>query len=291
MLTLLRLRLRIAAGRAYAAAFHAGGTLLRSFIKPQSPLGRFKESIAVRWRPRGKKKVSLLYSAFAHAYPEARFVQIGANDGVMDDPLREFVLRHRWRGVLVEPVPYLFEKLKANYPARQGLEFANVAIAPRPGQQPFYFLPDTLDDPRVPSWYRGLGSFSKEVLMKHADVVPGLEQRLQVAAVDCVTFDQLCESHGLARFDLLHIDTEGYDWEILKTVNFARYRPRLLVYERHHLNPADRAACREHLRQHGYEALEEGLDAICVNVRDLDARDQPVLAAWRLLLSEAEVPA
>ena len=31
------------------------------------------------------------------------FVQVGAHDGVMHDPLREFILKNKWNGLLIEP--------------------------------------------------------------------------------------------------------------------------------------------------------------------------------------------
>ena len=37
------------------------------------------------------------------------FVQIGANDGSYGDPLRPYVLRYPWHGILVEPQPDVFE--------------------------------------------------------------------------------------------------------------------------------------------------------------------------------------
>lgn len=34
-----------------------------------------------------------------------RFVQVGANDGVMADPVRRFLEYERWSGVMIEPLP------------------------------------------------------------------------------------------------------------------------------------------------------------------------------------------
>ena len=43
------------------------------------------------------------------------FVQIGANDGFKADPIYLYVRKYGWKGILVEPVSYIFEKLKENY--------------------------------------------------------------------------------------------------------------------------------------------------------------------------------
>ncbi|MBK7697246.1 MAG: FkbM family methyltransferase [Saprospiraceae bacterium] len=40
--------------------------------------------------------------------------------------------------------------------------------------------------------------------------------------------------------DLLHIDTEGYDWEILKQLRLAKYFPRPIIFEHKHLSPSKR---------------------------------------------------
>ena len=40
------------------------------------------------------------------------FIQVGANDGVMCDPIRQFIVKHSWGCILVEPVPDYFELLK-----------------------------------------------------------------------------------------------------------------------------------------------------------------------------------
>ena len=43
------------------------------------------------------------------------FVQIGANDGRIDDPIYKLISRYRLKGLLVEPVPDFFESLVETY--------------------------------------------------------------------------------------------------------------------------------------------------------------------------------
>src|SRR5688500_13005578 len=49
---------------------------------------------------------------FAQLHPDAFFVQIGANDATHNDPLNRAIRRADWRGLLVEPVPYVFARLE-----------------------------------------------------------------------------------------------------------------------------------------------------------------------------------
>jgi FkbM family methyltransferase len=290
MIPSIPLRARIALGRAYAAAFGLGHHILR-VIPSASWLGQQRHRLAERLRPQPQRKLRFLLAAFARAYPHASFVQIGANDGILEDPLREFVLANPWNGILVEPVPYLFERLRRNYPLRAGLILENAAIAARSGSQPFYYVPDSGGDADVPGWSAGLGSFSRDVVMKHVYAIPDLERRLVKLQVPCLSFEALCAKHHVGQLDLLHMDTEGYDFEILKMVDFERFRPRLLIYEHHHLSQADRAACLERLRQFGFEAMDEGLDVMCLNTRDRLPAHEPVFAAWEVLKKTREIPA
>lgn len=56
--------------------------------------------------------------------------------------------------------------------------------------------------------------------------------------VQCITFDTLVQRNRVKRIDLLQIDTEGFDFEIIKMINFDRIKPRILQFEHRHLTKA-----------------------------------------------------
>jgi hypothetical protein len=64
--------------------------------------------------------------------------------------------------------------------------------------------------------------------------------------------------------NLLQIDTEGYDFEIIKMVNFETLRPDVIHYEHRHLSDADRVACERLLASHGYRLHVAGVDTTAV---------------------------
>jgi len=49
--------------------------------------------------------------------------------------------------------------------------------------------------------------------------------------VQCETLSALLNKHNLSSPDLLVIDAEGYDFEILKTIDFAHTKPKYINYE------------------------------------------------------------
>jgi FkbM family methyltransferase len=223
-----------------------------------------------------------LLRAFAEAYPEATFVEIGANDGEQHDHLREHVLRGGWRGVMVEPVPYVFARLERNYAGVPGVALERAAVGARDGRAMFFHLRDAGGEERraLPDWYDGVGSFDRETILRHAPQMPDVAERIVEAEVEVLAFETLCSRHGLGAIDLLVIDTEGHDWEVLRTIDLARRAPRLVVYEHFHLAPRDRAAARAHMEGQGYETMEEGFDTFCLHAAD---GDDGLARVWRRL--------
>jgi len=47
--------------------------------------------------------------------PDLAFIQIGAFDGMTADPLRKYIEKYGWRGVLVEPQARAANKLRELY--------------------------------------------------------------------------------------------------------------------------------------------------------------------------------
>ena len=219
-----------------------------------------------------------LLAAFAEVSPEAFFIEVGANDGWQGDHLRPLILTTRWRGIMVEPQPDAFRRLRQNYEANERVILENVAISARDGRLPFYEVaPPPGESPlELFGSYDLLGSLSREALLGH-DWIAGVEQRIVRTEVDCMRLDSLCRKHGVERVDLLIVDTEGYDYEILKQLEQSPLRPRVIGYEHALLVEREREECKRMLRDLGYELLEESFDTWC-----LDARTEDELTAiWR----------
>lgn len=68
-----------------------------------------------------------ILDAYANYKDDIKFVQIGSNSGMHDDPIYKYIRKNGWQGVLVEPVPYLFEELKNNYSGFEDKLFLKIA--------------------------------------------------------------------------------------------------------------------------------------------------------------------
>ena len=177
------------------------------------------------------------------------FVQIGAFDGVKNDDLFELVRRHRLRGVLVEPQPAAFAQLQQNYRDQPQVKLLNVAIAETAGTQTLY----------VP---RGgastVASFDRAHLLRH-----GIDPHDIVArSVQCLPREDALGQTSFNPIDLIQIDAEGYDFEILRTIDFDRFQPAIVRYEYRHLSRRDADRAIELLQRHGYRFWVEERDIV-----------------------------
>lgn len=184
------------------------------------------------------------------------FVQIGANNGVDYDPIRRLVLKYNWRGILVEPLPDVFMELKDNYRGYdERLLFENVAVSDVSGMRDFYRTPNSLNSSVNPDeWFtdRDEGRPRRRTLRL------GPAVRINVHSV---TFMELIRKHAITHIDLLQIDTEGYDYEIIKLVDFCALKPFIIHFEYNKIKdpnaPADALEeCETFLRQHGYRVVD-----------------------------------
>ena len=178
------------------------------------------------------------------------FVQIGANDGVIYDPIHRFVQQSEWRGLLVEPVRLYFDRLRENYRDNERLVFENVAISSCREVRDFYRVKENV--PYLPKWCDGLGTFDLEILLTHKWAVPDLERYVVKEQIQCISLNDLIEKHQIAKIDLLLVDTEGYDYEILKQIDFEKFAPGILLYEHQYIDKNKRLGFENELEGRGY---------------------------------------
>jgi FkbM family methyltransferase len=189
------------------------------------------------------------------------FVQVGANDGLTNDPIRGFVLRGPTIAVLVEPVPTCFARLKANYESTAEYKSAGfdirlrqVAIGPVSGPQKFFAVSSRAKSElgeQLPEWWDQIGSFDKSHITRHLDGV--LAPYIDELLIETLRLEELLNSENLDHVDVLHIDAEGHDLEVLKSVNLSEADISCILIEWKHLSTADQIVLVEMLQNRGYE--------------------------------------
>jgi len=191
------------------------------------------------------------------------FVQVGANDGLRWDPLHALVCKFRLSGLLVEPLPDTFEQLRRNYVTEPQLTFEQCAIAADDGARPLFRV---RSDAAVGDWAHGIASFNRAHLVRHLGDVERGEELVEEVQVRTLSVKTLLRNHGIDQVNLLQVDTEGYDYEIVRMF-FAEGRfPEIVNFERVHLSLRDKQECRRLLARHGYRFVDVGMDTLGIRM-------------------------
>jgi len=198
------------------------------------------------------------------------FVQIGAYDGVAGDPIRSLVLEDdRWCGVMVEPQPDVFDRLRRNYLAQASrLQFLNAAISDRSGEKTLFCISEAeRKQSGLPHWSSEVASFNAEHLRKHFP-----HAKLVSCSVKTMTFAEVADRLPGGHVDVVVIDVEGHERTIIESIDLKRHRVKIIVYEHKHLSESDRLVVESKLRGHGFSLKGFGRDTIAF--RPLQPVDQ-----------------
>jgi FkbM family methyltransferase len=190
---------------------------------------------------------------------EISFIQVGANDGISFDNIYPFFKSHKCKGLLIEPLPYFFARLKLNYADSPSIVPLNIALHPTEKTFDIYSVnPKELH--KYPHWVSGIASFNKEHLIQNSVN----ESDLITETVPCMPLSKLIAEHRLQKLDYLQIDTEGFDDEIIKMIDFSQVRPKLIKFESVHLSAEKKLFTVRLLKSHGYKIIDERRDMIAL---------------------------
>ncbi len=228
----------------------------RHIYKPKDELSSFLNDLS-------KRKKSNLF-----------FIQVGANDGNWNDPIYKFIRRDGWSGILIEPQKVIYDRLLENYKRLSNLFFENVAIDSAEGEKNLYKISFSNSQ-----WAAGISSFIKNDIQKlidagYVDRMSKLEQLTPPSnqkdwiceeSVKVTTLRNIISKHHLKQIDLIMIDTEGYDFEIIKTIPFDYIKPEVIVYEHSHFNEQIKTECSDFLINAGYKLIHTESDTIAIS--------------------------
>jgi FkbM family methyltransferase len=146
------------------------------------------------------------------------FVEIGANDGITVSSTFGLV-KEGWSGLSVEANPNVFIRLERNLKEFPKVKTVCAAVALKNGPVKLFY---GKNDPH--GLLSTISNESSEWFEEHRS-----EEYIEVPGVP---LNDLLEAQKAPLCpDLLIIDTEGMDYEILQSLDFHKYKPKLIVTE------------------------------------------------------------
>ena len=156
--------------------------------------------------------VKFIFDSLSIAKPS--YIDIGAHDPFL---ISNTALFHELgsRGINIDPDDNLLEKIKAVRPEDINL---NIGVGPEKSTMDLYIMSE-----------KALNTFSK----KEAEncVKEGLEI-IDTKSVNILTLNEIINEYSNGIFpDFLSLDAEGFDFDILKSINFNQYYPKVICVE------------------------------------------------------------
>ncbi|RPF47022.1 FkbM family methyltransferase [Thermodesulfitimonas autotrophica] len=152
------------------------------------------------------------------------FIEAGANDGVSQSNTLYFERYMNWTGILIEPIPELADKCRMNRP-RCIVE--SCALVSFDYEKRF-----------VEMRYCNLMSLVKGALGSPETEQLHIEQGCKCQGISTYelkvparTLTSILDQHSVGKIDFLSLDVEGYELNVLKGIDFDRYRPTFILIE------------------------------------------------------------
>ena len=172
---------------------------------------------------------------------EGYFLEIGASDGLNLSNTYLLEKEYGWKGICVEPIPAIFEQLVANRPNSHCCDNA------------VYNTSNETVTFDIANNYTLLSGISANI-DKHTTAVNANKTTISVKTI---TLNDLLDKYSAPTFiEYLSLDTEGSEYEILKSFNFAKYIFGLIDVEHNYIEPR-RSHIKTLLLENGYVYLGE----------------------------------
>ena len=186
-------------------------------------------------------------------------IQIGANDGISHDHLYNIIKQFRLESLLLEPIKETFLNLSNNYSAFKNVRLENSALSINNEilflykVNPEYFY-------KYGTLPSGITSFYKDHLIKHGIK----EKHIIQEKVNQISFEELLKKHNISSFELLVIDTEGYDCNIVNDffLKVKNIRP-FIVFEWSHIKQNELQETLDKMLKNNYSFFPIEDDIFC----------------------------
>jgi FkbM family methyltransferase len=198
-------------------------------------------------------------------------VQIGANDGVQDDFVKDWIENNNVQAHLVEPIPVFYEQVSSLHADKDNVTCYNVAIHEHSGSATMTYV----DSPELPVFSKGLGTFDESkngfsmsgnfglrTDLRNNPTIIRIQELKQYITVPTITLPEFLSTNNIGKIDVFVTDTEGFDGIIFSQLDLEKYTPTWIIMETHTLTKEENQKIDDKLKRYGYDILEKGWDTI-----------------------------
>ncbi len=161
-------------------------------------------------------------------------VIIGAHNG---SGLEQLILRQKDKVLLIEPVYYNYNQLVKKFSGLKNIILEKIGISDKKDSMKFFYVKEESIKKLGKEWASGIGSFKKKHLLNHFGKRFLIrENDIREEEIEIFTFGDLISKYSINEVDYLLIDTEGFDYNIIKSINFKKIKINKIKFEYKHLD-------------------------------------------------------
>ena len=178
------------------------------------------------------------------------FLEIGSCDF---NTLNHFA-DYGWEGCIVDPMSEYLNNLEI----KAGVNYVNYGIDSKDGERTIYFAPESVVEKDRD--FAGMSTFVSAKERGWGDQV-----LTESKTIRTMTFQTLIKNYNIKKIDFLKIDTEGYDFEILKMFPWElnELNPSLIKVESKHSSEKE---IKKFLNSKGYHTYCETEDIYAIKL-------------------------
>ena len=191
--------------------------------------------------------LQIIYDQYFKNTNNGTFVEVGAYDGRSWSNTC-FLADIGWKGIYIEPIKQYADSCITTH-INNNVIVENCAIG---------CVEDT-----IPIYVRdGLTTLVPEVNVAHDEMFNGT---FSTGSATVVRLENILRKHGIEYdFDLLVVDTEGYEYEVFQSFSLDEYRPKIIIVELCDIHPGygnypnlqqNAKFTRDHITNNGYHEI------------------------------------
>jgi len=188
-------------------------------------------------------------------YKNGFYVDVGAHDGISLNNTLYFEKNNNWRGINIEPIKKVFEKLVLNRPNNINL---NCAICNNDGETEF------LCNTGYTEMLSGIkDNFDKRHLMRLQSENIESKSTTEIIKVQTKKLETILHENNISHVNYLSIDVEGAEFEVIKSINFDKVFIDVIGFENNYDDVS--VPIVEYLQNKGFIFINKSCDIFMIN--------------------------
>ena len=205
------------------------------------------------------KQDEYLETTIFKGYKDGFYVDVGSHDGVSLNNTLYFERNNNWRGINIEPIKGVFDKLVANRSADRNTNI-NCAICNYEGEADFY-----LNEGYTEMLSGIIENYDARHLERLKNENTEMLATTQVVKVNTKRLQTILDEHEVSHIHYLSIDVEGAEFEVIKSIDFDKVFVDVIGFENNYEEVS--IPIIQYLIKKGFKVIKVSTDIFMINLQ------------------------